>query len=81
MIAHERGEEARLRSMQSVRSWGNRGAQENFRNGGEVPKVVFGKLSWVWRDYRKRLDSLGAQRRYNSSLNFDTRILPTSQAL
>ena len=36
MIAHERGEEARLRSMQSVRSWGNRGAQENFRNGGDV---------------------------------------------
>ena len=42
MIVLERGEEARLRSMQSVRSWGNRGAQENFRNGGEVPKVVFG---------------------------------------
>ena len=51
MIAHGRGEEARLRSMQSVRSWGNRGAQENFRNGGEVSKVVFGYLMWVWRDY------------------------------
>ena len=40
MIAHERDEEARLRSMQSVRSWGHRGARENFRNGGEVPKVA-----------------------------------------
>ena len=42
MIAHERGEEARLRSMQSVRSWGNRGAQENFRNGGEASDAALG---------------------------------------
>ena len=44
MIAHERDEEARLRSMQSVRSLGNRGARENFRNGGEVFKVVGGAV-------------------------------------
>ena len=51
MIVLERGEEARLRSMQSVRSWGNQENQKNFRNGGEVSKVVFGYLMWVWRDY------------------------------